>query len=110
MFTRHGHHIDGSTFIDCERSVARCGGPTLCHDCKTDTMEWQTKYGKEQSVAEAPASLNVKINVAPERLKLLNEAVTEYRTKSREMHEALVKVQVAMEGMRDAFVVTSEAN
>lgn len=41
MFTRHGHHIEGTTGVAKPEGmeVARCGGPGLCPGCSTDATQ-----------------------------------------------------------------------
>lgn len=36
MFTRHGHHINGTTVEGDRPPVARCGGPGMCPGCSID--------------------------------------------------------------------------
>lgn len=48
-FTRHGHHIPNTplpeTYEGVPASVARCGGPRLCHVCQEDMVRWNLEQG-----------------------------------------------------------------
>ncbi len=40
MYTKHGHHIPGTTVVESEEvfPVARCGGPGLCNECSVESV------------------------------------------------------------------------
>ena len=35
-YTKHGHHMPGTSLDGRPRQVARCGGIALCRECNTD--------------------------------------------------------------------------
>lgn len=42
-YTRHGHHIPGTTalsVVERPQNVARCGGTTVCHQCMSDATRY----------------------------------------------------------------------
>lgn len=50
-FTRHGHHIPGSEYIDRPYlSVMRCGGPVLCRTCAHDVAVYNNEFKETKLV------------------------------------------------------------
>lgn len=43
MYTRHGHHITGTSIEEPIPAKARCGGPGLCSDCSKDAAAASVK-------------------------------------------------------------------
>jgi len=83
VYTRHGHHIQGTTKdVENPKSVARCGGPALCRECYVD-VERAHALRMEKEMTEQNIPSNAPINAPLTRevptigrivLYILNEA------------------------------------
>lgn len=52
-YTRHGHPIEGVVQVGSPNAVARCGGPSLCDVCGTDTLKAQEARQAQPSELKA---------------------------------------------------------
>lgn len=59
MYTRHGHHIPGTTKDDPPDMVARCGGPGVCVDCSTDWADNMNADNEEIEIVHEPQKIQL---------------------------------------------------
>lgn len=65
MFTRHGHQIPGTPAEKpSPASVARCGGPSLCQECRKDVAYAKfSNYIDYDESAEKPMDFQLKAKI-----------------------------------------------
>lgn len=80
-YTRHGHHIPGTSKANEPITKSRCGGPEFCPACSTEAVKW------------------IMMGSGPEREILIGDNDTNYQTRAMEIVRKWLTDEKKLEGL-----------